>query len=351
MFSGDRISTTGSNSHLALVRPPGRGAPRLERVGKLAALPGDFVCRTLIAGVCGTDLQILRGVREDPARILGHEGVAVVEEVAAKADQHWLGATIAVNPTPGCGPVELGHTLDGMMQQRFLVPARWRSQVVPSPTELTADLAILAEPLASVLTCGGILKQVAEPIRVLVIGQGTIGQLLRIALGTVCASVRDVVVIGTKGTVGIEHAAFDTVILCSSRLDVAAALTIGLHALCDGGILHIFGGIPSEFRDPRLPGVNLGEIRARNTGGRVGWPPTVQCQTIGQKRVSITGHRGCSNATLTRAMLELSARPDAYRPLLTIMADLEEAIRTLRAAVGNPPVRSWTKLGIDFRRW
>jgi hypothetical protein len=121
--------------------------------------------------------------------------------------------------------------------------------------------------------------------------------------------------------------------------------------LCDGGILHIFGGIPSEFRDPRLPGVNLGEIRARNTGGRVGWPPTVQCQTIGQKRVSITGHRGCSNATLTRAMLELSARPDAYRPLLTIMADLEEAIRTLRAAVGNPPVRSWTKLGIDFRRW
>ncbi|MCV3205439.1 alcohol dehydrogenase catalytic domain-containing protein [Mesorhizobium sp. YC-39] len=352
MFSGDRISSAGTKSHLALVRPPGMGAPRLEQVRKPVALPGDFVCRTLIAGVCGTDLQILRGVRDDPARILGHEGLAVVDEVAAKADERWLGATIAVNPTPDWGAAELGHTLDGMMQQRFLVPARLRSLVVPSPAELAADLAILAEPLASVLTCGGILERVAEPIRVLVVGRGTIGQLLRIALKTACASVRDVTVIGTKETAGIESGAFDTVILCSSRQDVAAALSIGLDALCDDGILHLFGGLPSEGRDPRLPGVDLSEVRARNTGGRVGWPLAEQCQTaIGHKRVSITGHRGSSNAMLTRAMLDLCARPDSYRPLLTIVADPEEAVRTLRDAVGHPPVRSWTKLGIDFRRW
>lgn len=71
MFSGDRISLTGSKSHLALVRSPGMGAPTLKQVRTPVALPGDFVCRTLIAGVCGTDLQILRGVRGDPARILG----------------------------------------------------------------------------------------------------------------------------------------------------------------------------------------------------------------------------------------------------------------------------------------
>ncbi|MGX9571753.1 alcohol dehydrogenase catalytic domain-containing protein [Mesorhizobium sp. f-mel] len=352
MFSSDRIGLTGSKSHLALVRPPGMGSPRLEQVGAPVVLPGDLVCRTLIVGVCGTDLQILRGVRDDPARILGHEGVAVVEEVAAKADQRWLGTTIAVNPTPDWGTAELGHTLDGMMQQRFLVPARLRSLVVSSPAELAADLAILAEPLASVLTCGGILERVAESTRVLVVGRGTIGQLLRLALRTACASVRDVVVIGTKEKAAIEYGKFDTVILCSSRQDVAAALSIGLNALCDGGILHLFGGLPSEGRDPRLPGVNLSEVRARNTGGRVGWPVAEQCQTtIGHKRISITGHRGSSNAMLTRAMLDLSARPDIYRPLLTIVTDPEEAVRTLRDAVGYPPLRSWTKLGIDLRRW
>jgi threonine dehydrogenase-like Zn-dependent dehydrogenase len=352
MFSSDRIGLTGSKSHLALVRPPGMGAPRLEQVQAPVALPGDFVCRTLIAGVCGTDLQILRGVRDDPARILGHEGIAVVEEVAAKEDQRWLGATIAVNPTPDWGTAELGHTLDGMMQQRFLVPARLRSLVVSSPTELPADLAILAEPLASVLTCGDILRLVGEPVRVLAVGRGTIGQLLSIALRTACASVRDVMVIGAKEKAGIESGAFDGVILCSSRPDVAAALSIGLEALRDGGILHLFGGLPSECRDPRLPGVNLSEVRARNTGGRVGWPLAEQCQTpIGHKRVSITGHRGSSNAMLTRAMLDLSARPDTYRPLLTIVRDPEEAVRALRDAVGCPPVRSWTKLGIDLRRW
>ncbi|TPI16207.1 cyclitol dehydrogenase [Mesorhizobium sp. B4-1-3] len=352
MFSADRINLAPSKSHTGLVRPPGMGAPKLTQVRAPVVQPGDIVCRTLVAGVCGTDLQILRGIRDDPARILGHEGVAVVDEVAAKADERWLGTTIAVNPTPDWGAAELGHTLDGMMQQRFLVPARLRSLVVSSPAELPADLAILAEPLASVLTCGSILKHVAEPISVLVVGRGTIGQLLRLALGIACGSVRDVAVTGTKETAEIEHRAFDTVILCSSRQDAAAALAIGLGAVCDGGILYLFGGLPSEGRDPRLPGVNLNEVRARNTGGRAGRPVVEQCQTtIGHKRVTIAGHRGSSNAMLTRAMLDLCAHPGAYRPLLTIVTDPEEAARTLHDAVGTPPVRPWTKLGIDFRRW
>ncbi|MBZ9737140.1 alcohol dehydrogenase catalytic domain-containing protein [Mesorhizobium sp. CA18] len=352
MFSGDRINLALSKSHIALVRPPGIGAPKLTQVRAPVVQPGDIVCRTLVAGVCGTDLQILRGIRDDPARILGHEGVAIVDEVAAKADERWLGTTIAVNPTPDWGAAELGHTLDGMMQQRFLVPARLRSLAVSSPAELPADLAILAEPLASVLTCGSILKQFAEPISVLVVGRGTIGQLLRLTLGIACESVRDVSVTGTKETAQIEHRAFDTVILCSSRQDAATALTIGLSALRDGGILYLFGGLPSEGRDPRLPGVNLNEVRARHTGGRAGRPFVEQCQTtIGHKRVRIAGHRGSSNAMLTRAMLDLCARPGAYRPLLTIVTDPEEAVRTLHDAVGTPPVRSWTKLGIDFRRW
>ena len=43
----------------------------------VSAEPGVWL-RVLRAGICGTDLQILRGVRDDRAEILGHEGVVAL---------------------------------------------------------------------------------------------------------------------------------------------------------------------------------------------------------------------------------------------------------------------------------
>jgi hypothetical protein len=267
-------------------------------------------------------------------------------------DDHLLGTTIAVNPTPVSGSAELGHTLDGMMQQRFVVPARLRSLVVPAVPGLSADLAILAEPLASAHTCGEILKQVSPPFQALVVGRGTVGQLLRLTLPATCPSVQYVRVTGTRHAIDIEPGTFDAAILCSSREDAPRALRIGLHALRDGGILYLFGGISSDYRDPNLPGAELGKIRSRHSGGYVGDPLGVLCQTaIGNKRVAVTGHRGCSNAMLTRAMSDLATFANVYRGLLRIVDDPHEAVRALEDAIAVPPIRSWTKLGIDLRGW
>ena len=354
MLSNDQIQTNlvVSKSHLALVRRPGSGVVHLERVLKPVASPGDLVCRTLIAGVCGTDLQILRGVRSDPARILGHEGIAIVDEVATTADERWLGTTIAVNPTSVSGSAELGHTLEGMMQQRFVLPTRLRSHAVPAPLGLDGDLAVLAEPLASVLTCADLLQRIFRPVRVLAVGRGTIGQLLRLVLPTACPSVQYVSVTGTKERTNMEAGTFDAAVLCSSREDVTAAFSIGLSAVRDGGALYLFGGIPYNYHDPNLPEIHLSKIRARHVGGHVDQPVAEWCRTtIDNKWLAITGHRGSSNAMLSRAMLELISHASTYRSLLRIVTDPKEAIQMLGNALTNPPTRPWTKLGIDFQNW
>jgi threonine dehydrogenase-like Zn-dependent dehydrogenase len=76
-------------------------------------LPGaDWVrLRTLLGGICGTDLAII-AQKQPPDSILqafssmpmllGHEGVAVVEEAGPAVDRSWLGRRVCVEPTLGC---------------------------------------------------------------------------------------------------------------------------------------------------------------------------------------------------------------------------------------------------------
>ena len=55
-----------------------RPVPRLQS-------PGDAIVRVLKTTICGTDLHILKGDVPScaPGRILGHEGIGVVETVGA----------------------------------------------------------------------------------------------------------------------------------------------------------------------------------------------------------------------------------------------------------------------------
>lgn len=77
------------------------------------ALPGDdwVRVRTLLGGICGTDLAIL-SQKQPPYSILqafsslpmlfGHENVAVVEAVGPAVDRAWVGRRVCVEPTLGC---------------------------------------------------------------------------------------------------------------------------------------------------------------------------------------------------------------------------------------------------------
>jgi len=77
------------------------------------SLPGpDWLrVKTLLGGICGTDLAILR--QKQPANsilpsyssmpmLFGHENVAIVKEVGEKVDPDWLGKRVCVEPTLSC---------------------------------------------------------------------------------------------------------------------------------------------------------------------------------------------------------------------------------------------------------
>jgi len=64
---------------------------------RLITQPGDAIVRVTHTMICGTDLHILKGDVEtaEPGRILGHEGVGVIESVGSavtsfKKDDHVL---------------------------------------------------------------------------------------------------------------------------------------------------------------------------------------------------------------------------------------------------------------------
>jgi alcohol dehydrogenase len=69
-----------------------RPIPRIE---------GECLIRVTAAGICGTDLELLRGYAEFSG-VPGHEFVGVVESADA-ADAEWIGRRIAGEITVGCG--------------------------------------------------------------------------------------------------------------------------------------------------------------------------------------------------------------------------------------------------------
>src|SRR4051794_10658228 len=116
--------------------------------------PGELSVATVYAGLCGTDIQMLRGLRGDPASVIGHEGIArVVAAGAGVPDTLAPGTLVVVNPTHPSDPsFLLGHNVDGLLQERTLLPATAVSagMVLPVPERTDVRLAPLLEPLAVV---------------------------------------------------------------------------------------------------------------------------------------------------------------------------------------------------------
>ncbi|MDG4761446.1 alcohol dehydrogenase catalytic domain-containing protein [Micromonospora sp. WMMD710] len=67
--------------------------------------PTDAVVRVTTAAICGTDLHFIRGTMSEmePGRILGHEGVGVVEEVGSQVSNFKPGDRVLISAVLGCG--------------------------------------------------------------------------------------------------------------------------------------------------------------------------------------------------------------------------------------------------------
>ena len=145
----------------------------------------EALVRVLRAGICNTDLELVKGYYPFVG-VLGHEFVGVVEEGAAS----WTGRRVVGEINAVCGDCDaclhgrrshcskssvLGIVgRDGAFAEYLLLPEENLHCV---PDELSTDAATFVEPLAAAL-------QIQEQIdvgsadRVLVVGDGKLGQLV-----------------------------------------------------------------------------------------------------------------------------------------------------------------------------
>lgn len=155
----------------------------------------EALVRVRLAGICNTDLEIVRGYA-DFSGTLGHEFVGVVED---SPDKSQIGRRVVGEINVGCGRCEacqinltsdarhcpnrsaLGiHDRDGAFAEFLTLPPQ-NLRVVPEA--VTDRQAVFAEPLAAACE---ILDQVEiySVHRVAVIGDGKLGQLIARALAT-----------------------------------------------------------------------------------------------------------------------------------------------------------------------
>ena len=162
---------------------------------------GEALVRVTTAGICNTDLEIVRGYANFSGT-LGHEFVGVV---AASPDPAQIGSRVVGEINAGCGVCELCRAgdprhcanrsvlgivgRDGAFAEYLSLPA---ANLLPVPVSVSDRQAVFTEPLAAACE---ILAQIAitKNHRVAVIGDGKLGQLIaRVIATTEC----DLILIG-----------------------------------------------------------------------------------------------------------------------------------------------------------
>ena len=164
-----------------------------ERIKPQIQMPGDAIVRVTKTTICGTDLHILKGDVPTclPGRILGHEGVGVVEETGAGVTAFKAGDHVLISCISACGKCEycrrgmfshcttggwiLGNAIDGTQAEFVRIPHADTS-LYPIPAGANEDaLVMLSDILPTGFECGVLNGKVAPGASVAIVGSGPIG--------------------------------------------------------------------------------------------------------------------------------------------------------------------------------
>ncbi len=153
----------------------------------------DAIVRVTTSTICGTDLHIMKG--DVPSvtngRILGHEGVGIVEETGAGVTQSKKGDKVLISCITSCGKCDyckkgmyshcrnggwiLGNTIDGTQAQYVRVPHADNS-LYKAPKDVDEGaLVMLSDIFPTGFECGVINGQVKPGDKVAIVGSGPIG--------------------------------------------------------------------------------------------------------------------------------------------------------------------------------
>src|ERR1043166_4317494 len=153
----------------------------------------DALIKIFKTTICGTDLHILKGDVPEvtDGRILGHEGIGIIEEVGSAVTEFKKGDHALISCITSCGKCEyckrgmyshcekggwiLGHVIDGTQAEYVRIPFADNSLYhIPKGADEEA-LVMLSDILPTGFECGVLNGQVKPGDTIAIVGAGPIG--------------------------------------------------------------------------------------------------------------------------------------------------------------------------------
>ncbi len=172
----------------------GQGKPVWESHPRPAILhPGDAIVRITTSTICGSDLHILKGdvPTATPGRILGHEGIGVIDEVGPAVSEFAKGDRVLISCITACAKCDfcrkqmyshcrnggwiLGNTIDGTQADYVRIPYADNS-LYALPTGADESAAVmLSDILPTGYECGVLNGHVQPGDTIAIVGTGPVG--------------------------------------------------------------------------------------------------------------------------------------------------------------------------------
>ena len=157
------------------------------------AAPTDAIVKVTKTTICGTDLHILKGdvATCKPGRILGHEGVGIIDTVGPAVTAFKIGDRVLISCVSACGKCLycrrqmyshcttggwiLGNTIDGTQSEFVRIPHADTS-LYPIPAGADEEaLVMLSDILPTGFECGVLNGKVQPGNTIAIVGAGPIG--------------------------------------------------------------------------------------------------------------------------------------------------------------------------------
>lgn len=171
---------------------PGKRA-LADRPKPVIELPTDAVVKITRTTICGTDLHILKGdvPSVSTGRILGHEGVGIVEQAGSAVTSFKPGDRVLISCITSCGKCEycregmyshcaqggwiLGNTIDGTQAEYVRIPFADTSLYRIPETIDEEPFVMLSDIFPTGYECGVLNGNISPGDVVAIVGAGPIG--------------------------------------------------------------------------------------------------------------------------------------------------------------------------------
>ncbi len=186
------LATTAATMHALVYHGPGKPSWESHRRPTLNN-PHEAIVRITTSTICGSDLHILKGdvPTVTDGRILGHEGIGVVEQTGPGVSSFRAGDMVLISCITSCGKCDfcrkqmyshcrhggwiLGNTIDGTQAEYVRIPYADTS-LYALPRQADEEAAVmLSDILPTGFECGVLNGRVKPGDTIAIVGAGPVG--------------------------------------------------------------------------------------------------------------------------------------------------------------------------------